>query len=398
MGLSLWGQGTAQINGSVTDSSGAAIPGAEIKATQTATGTVRTATSGADGGYVLPNLPIGPYLVEVSKDGFNKYAQTGIVLQVQANVTVDAAMKLGSVNEQVLVQADAAMVETQSTAVGQVVDNKRVLELPLNGRNATELVFLAGMATVGGANGGFLNSVRNYPTVMISVAGGIANQQNYTLDGANHLSFMSGTTMLMPFPDAMQEFKVEASGVTLAFGDNTVLRGIELAVEPGEFVALLGPSGCGKSTLLRLIAGFNRAQEGRVRIGGIDITDTPPWQRGVGMVFQSYALWPHMTVEQNVAFGLEMRGMKRAEIATRVAAGALSCATDPGRGTTVPVAAIVSRNGPVATTPVVAVTYGVGLPSSAVGLQAAVTTIAAATSVHVRRDDVEFIAVGPAWW
>ena len=69
MGLSLWGQGTAQINGSVTDSSGAAIPGAEIKATQTATGTVRTATSGADGGYVLPNLPIGPYLVEVSKDG-----------------------------------------------------------------------------------------------------------------------------------------------------------------------------------------------------------------------------------------------------------------------------------------------------------------------------------------
>ncbi len=112
--------------------------------------------------------------------------------------------------------------------------------------------------------------------------------------------------------------RVEASGVTLAFGDNTVLRGIELAVEPGEFFALLGPSGCGKSTLLRLIAGFNRAQQGRVRIGGIDITDTPPWKRGVGMVFQSYALWPHMTVEQNVAFGLEERRLPRGEIREKV--------------------------------------------------------------------------------
>src|SRR4029077_1129566 len=162
------------------------VPGASVKVTQTATGAARTATSGPDGGFTLTNLPVGPYLFEVSKTGFSKYVQSGIVLQVDSNPTIDAALKVGSVSEQVMVTADAAMVETHSTGVGTVVDNKRVMEMPLNGRNATELVFLAGMATIGGANGGFLNSVRNYPTVMISVAGGVANQQTYSLDGANH--------------------------------------------------------------------------------------------------------------------------------------------------------------------------------------------------------------------
>src|SRR6266436_1697603 len=89
-----WAQ-TAQIAGTVKDSSGLAIPGATIKVTQTATGVVRTAASGADGGYVLPNLPIGPYLLEVTKEGFTKYVQSGIVLQVDSNPTVDVSMKVG---------------------------------------------------------------------------------------------------------------------------------------------------------------------------------------------------------------------------------------------------------------------------------------------------------------
>src|SRR5262252_2933825 len=176
----VWAQSTAQINGTVRDASGLAVADATVKVTQTATGAVRTATSGTDGAYVLANLPIGPYLLEVTKEGFTKYAQSGIVLQVDSNPTIDVAMKVGSVTEQVTVQADANMVETHSTGVGTVVDNQRVMEMPLNGRNATQLVFLAGMATIGGANGGFLNSVRNYPTVMISVAGGVANQQTYS--------------------------------------------------------------------------------------------------------------------------------------------------------------------------------------------------------------------------
>src|SRR5947208_15571757 len=141
---------TAQITGTVKDQSGAVLPGAEIKATQTATGAVRTAVSAEDGGYVLTNLAIGPYTVEVSLPGFRTYVQAGIVLQVGSNPAVNAVLQVGQVSEAIEVHADAAMVETQSTGLGTVIDNKRVLELPLNGRNPAELIFLSGMANVAG--------------------------------------------------------------------------------------------------------------------------------------------------------------------------------------------------------------------------------------------------------
>jgi len=112
--------------------------------------------------------------------------------------------------------------------------------------------------------------------------------------------------------------RVEVRGISLSFGTTRVLRDIDVTVEPGEFFALLGPSGCGKSTLLRLIAGFNQAQSGQVLVDGEDVSAVPPWKRNVGMVFQSYALWPHMTVAQNVAFGLEERKLPRPEIDLRV--------------------------------------------------------------------------------
>ncbi|CAO3437136.1 ABC transporter ATP-binding protein [Azospirillum endophyticum] len=111
---------------------------------------------------------------------------------------------------------------------------------------------------------------------------------------------------------------VDIEGVNLSYGSNHVLKDVDLAIRPGEFFAFLGPSGCGKTTLLRLIAGFNTAQRGEVRIGGRDISTLPPHRRDVGMVFQSYALWPHMTVRRNVAFGLEERRVPRAEIERRV--------------------------------------------------------------------------------
>jgi iron(III) transport system ATP-binding protein len=112
---------------------------------------------------------------------------------------------------------------------------------------------------------------------------------------------------------------IDIEGVHVAYGDNAVLRDIDVAIAPGELFALLGPSGSGKSTLLRLIAGFVHAQRGSVRIGGRDVESLPPWKRDVGMVFQNYALWPHLTVAQNVAFGLEERRWPRDRIRARVA-------------------------------------------------------------------------------
>ena len=97
--------------------------------------------------HTSSSLPIGPYRLEVILPGFRAYVQTGITLQVNSNPVIPVSLEIGQVSEQVEVSADAALVETRSTGIGQVIDNQRVLELPLNGRQATELIFLSGMAT-----------------------------------------------------------------------------------------------------------------------------------------------------------------------------------------------------------------------------------------------------------
>ncbi len=113
---------------------------------------------------------------------------------------------------------------------------------------------------------------------------------------------------------------VEIEHVSFGYGATRVLEDVSLSIRKGEFFAFLGPSGSGKTTLLRLIAGFGMPDSGRIRINGRDATREPPWARSVGLVFQNYALWPHMTVAKNVAFGLERRGVGRAERERRVKA------------------------------------------------------------------------------
>src|ERR671916_1865871 len=107
--------------------------------------------------------------------------------------------------------------------------------------------------------------------------------------------------------------------VVKRFGDTVAVDGLTLEIERGAFYALLGPSGCGKTTTLRMIGGFEDPTEGTIRLGGEDVTDLPPFKRDVNTVFQSYALFPHLDVERNVAFGLERRRLPKGEVRSRVA-------------------------------------------------------------------------------
>jgi hypothetical protein len=142
--------------------------------------------------------------------------QTGIVLQVDDSPIINVTMQVGQVSEQVEVQASTALVETQKTAIGQVVTNQQIAELPLNGRDPHELIFLAGMATAPGI--GSMNSIRNYPTVVVSVAGGNGDGVAYLLDGSIWQDPYNSLSLPLPFPDALQEFKVETSAMQAQFG------------------------------------------------------------------------------------------------------------------------------------------------------------------------------------
>jgi multiple sugar transport system ATP-binding protein len=122
--------------------------------------------------------------------------------------------------------------------------------------------------------------------------------------------------------------KLVLSDIKKSFGAVDVIKGIDLTIEDGEFCVFVGPSGCGKSTLLRLIAGLEEITSGRLEIGGADVTQAEPSKRGIAMVFQSYALYPHLTVRENIGFGLSLAGRPKAEIAAKVGAAASSLQLD----------------------------------------------------------------------
>ncbi len=123
--------------------------------------------------------------------------------------------------------------------------------------------------------------------------------------------------------------RIALRGVTKGFGAVSVIKGVDLEVENGELVVFVGPSGCGKSTLLRLIAGLDRPTAGRIEIDGRDVTQVGAADRGLAMVFQSYALYPHMSVRKNMSFGLENTRMARAEVDARIAEAARLLEIEP---------------------------------------------------------------------
>ncbi len=113
--------------------------------------------------------------------------------------------------------------------------------------------------------------------------------------------------------------EIDLRAVGKRYGAMWAVRGVTLTVAPGEFFTLLGPSGCGKTTVLRMVAGFLEADEGEIRLDGAPVAGVPPWRRGLGLVFQNYALWPHLDVHEHIAFGLRERRTPRDEIRARVA-------------------------------------------------------------------------------
>lgn len=215
----------SQVSGQIRDSSGAAIPGATVTITNVDTSISRSVPSGADGGYTLTNLQPGPYSLQVTKDGFSTFTQTGIVLQLETNPVINVTMTVGAVKQSVEVKANAAMVETQNTAVGSVIQPEQVVDLPLNDRQPTQLIGLAGAAVneaqePASTTSGLVNNL-DYPTaVSFSVAGSQGNETNYFLDGAFNMDYRTNVGLPLPFPDALQEFKVEASALPANSGSH----------------------------------------------------------------------------------------------------------------------------------------------------------------------------------
>lgn len=206
----------AQISGTVTDPSGAAVVNAQVTMTETDKQETHSAVTDGSGSYTLPNLPVGPYRLEVKSSGFKDYVQSGLVLVVNNNIQVNVALQIGSASERVEVSAGASMVETKETSVASVIDEKKINDLPLNNRQATQLILTLGGAVY--ADGGDTGSKTFWNATRISIAGGQGNGTAYLLDGGDATDPMSNVNMPFPFPDALQEFSVETSAVSSRFG------------------------------------------------------------------------------------------------------------------------------------------------------------------------------------
>jgi hypothetical protein len=159
----------AQVSGTVTDSSGAAVVNASVTMTETEKGFVRSTTTDNSGQYVLANLPVGPYRLEVKFSGFKNYVQNGIVLVVNNNIQIDVPMQVGSFSEKVEVTASASLVETKESSVSSVISERSINDLPLNNRQATQLILTLGGAVY--ADSGDTGSKTFWSATRIAVAG-----------------------------------------------------------------------------------------------------------------------------------------------------------------------------------------------------------------------------------
>lgn len=208
---------TANISGVVHDPTGAVVPNATVRATNTGTSASFQGSTNSEGQYAIRTIPIGNYRLEVDAPGFKKYETTGIRLQVDETARVDVTLTVGGTSESVTVSTEVVHVDTDTATLKNVVDQKRIEELPLNGRNATQLMRLVvGVTADPRAD---VTSGTTYPGVIpVSVNGSRANMTNYILDGANNNDHYSNAPNPMPNPDALQEFSVQTNNFSAEFG------------------------------------------------------------------------------------------------------------------------------------------------------------------------------------
>ncbi len=211
------------ISGDTRDASGGVVAGAIVTAVNLGTNASRTITTNEAGGYSFPSLPPGTYALKVAKAGFKTVVRNQIELQVQQAARVDFEMQVGQVSESIEVQSSATLLATEDATVGTVIENKRIVELPLNGRNYLQLVSLAPNVSTGfssqGQAGARQGGIRAAQT--ISVSGQRTNFNHYTLDGVENTDPNFNTFVVMPSIDALQEFKVQTGVYPAEFGRQT---------------------------------------------------------------------------------------------------------------------------------------------------------------------------------
>lgn len=201
--LPVLAQTTASIIGNISDSSGSVVPQCAVQITNELTGQVRQTVTGADGAYVMPLLSVGSYSVRATAPGFKTETRTGIALSVQQNVRVDFSLAVGDAAESVTVSVQAPNIETRQASLGETMDSKRMVELPLSGRSPASLLSLIPTALV--TDPGVLPT--SY-SVVVQVAGGRQSSNNFLLDNARYNSIQYGQGNPLPPPDFLSEFKV----------------------------------------------------------------------------------------------------------------------------------------------------------------------------------------------
>ena len=214
-------QGLGSIEGRVTDPTGAAVASAKVVATQVGTTFSRTAGTDAEGLYVIPSLQPSTYNLTVEAAGFGTSKENGIILLADQTLTVNFGLKLGMTTEIVMVSGNALQVDTSTSTLKQVIEQQRLIELPLNGRNAAQLTLLV-PGTVNSPNGGAdQGTTKTFPgAVTISANGSRQNQVSYQLDGGNYVDEYTNVNQPFPFPDALQEFSVQTSNYSAEYGQN----------------------------------------------------------------------------------------------------------------------------------------------------------------------------------